>query len=55
MTALTRTLARWLRRWAQRLDPQPTVAERTGGGGWVISMQGLPLAEVTPGQIRDTR
>ncbi len=44
-----------LRYLAQKMDPQPTMTRAQPGGGWLIEMQGVPLAEITSGQIRTER
>ncbi len=44
-----------LRRLAQKLDPQPTVVTTEPGGGWRIEMHGVPLAEISAGQISTER
>ncbi len=52
---LRRSCAAWLRRLAQRLDRQPEVTSLGPLGGWIVDFHGVPLAEIGPGQIRDTR
>ena len=43
-----RSAARCLRAVAERLDPQPLVAEHTERGGLVISCQGMDVARLEP-------
>ena len=47
--------ARHLRAAAQRLDPQPTVVTNRAGGGWLVEFNGVPLAQINPGQVNTTR
>ncbi|MBO0705281.1 MAG: hypothetical protein J2P39_08180 [Candidatus Dormibacteraeota bacterium] len=43
-----RSAARCLRAIAERLDPQPLIAEHTERGGLVISCQGVDITRLEP-------
>lgn len=52
---IRRCIANALRRAAARLDGEVPAVTTMPGGGYEISLHGLPLARVSPGQIQTTR
>jgi hypothetical protein len=53
---MTRTrIALWLRRAADRIDPNHGIGLRHFDGGVIVNVHGLPIAKITSGMIQVDR